>query len=90
MLKLLNLAKPTDLSVGFKDFFETIGLTGAGLVTKGIVAVLAVIAVTMLLKLGNDPKGALRKGTSALGVLFVAVVLALYGDALFSTVTNAS
>ncbi len=84
-----TLAKPTDMSVGFKDFFDTIGLTGGGLVTKGIAAVIAVIAVRMLLQLSNDPKGALRKGGMAIGTLFVAVVLALYGDTLFSTVTEA-
>ncbi|MFF4909811.1 hypothetical protein ACFY2T_33695 [Streptomyces sp. NPDC001260] len=89
MSKFTFLAKPTDMSVGFKDFFDTIGLTGAGLVTKGIAAVIAVIAVGMLLKTSSDPKGALRKGSLAIGTLFVAVVLALYGDTLFSTVTQA-
>lgn len=84
------LAKPVDMSVGFKDFFDTIGLTGGGLVTKGIAAVIAVIAVRMLLQLSSDPKGALRKGSMAVGTLFVAVVLAMYGDTLFSTVTNQS
>ncbi|MGW2207167.1 hypothetical protein [Streptomyces sp. NPDC001774] len=84
-----RLAAPIDMSTGFKDFFDTIGLTGGGLVTKGIAAVIAVIAVKMLLQLSNDPKGALRKGSMAIGTLFVAVVLALYGDTLFSTVTNA-
>ncbi|MGP4085790.1 hypothetical protein [Streptomyces sp. KR55] len=83
-----NLAKPIDMSGGFKDFFDTIGLTGGGLVTKGIAAVIAIIAVRMLLQLSNDPKGALRKGSMAVGTLFVAVILALYGDTLFSTVTN--
>lgn len=89
MRKFVTLAKPTDLSTGFKDFFDTIGLTGGGLVTKGIAAVIAVIAVRMLFTLSNDPKGALRKGTTAVGTLFVAVVLALYGDTMFSTVTEA-
>ncbi|MFJ2629969.1 hypothetical protein ACIO6T_43280 [Streptomyces sp. NPDC087532] len=89
MSKLITLAKPIDMSGGFKDFFDTIGLTGGGLVTKGIAAVIAVIAIRMLLQLSNDPKGALRKGSMALGTLFVAVILALYGDTLFSTVTNA-
>ncbi|MER5938450.1 hypothetical protein ABT121_14135 [Streptomyces sp. NPDC001928] len=83
-----NLAKPIDMSGGFKDFFDTIGLTGGGLVTKGIAAVIAIIALRMLLQLSSDPKGALRKGSMAVGTLFVAVVLALYGDTLFSTVTN--
>ncbi|MBP5926801.1 hypothetical protein F3K32_43145 [Streptomyces sp. LBUM 1483] len=83
------LAKPVDMSKGFKDFFDTIGMTGGGLVTKGIAAVIAVIAVRMLLQLSGDPKGALRKGGMAIGTLFVAVVLALYGDTLFSTVTEA-
>ncbi|MFC8856846.1 hypothetical protein ACFT5D_27760 [Streptomyces sp. NPDC057144] len=83
------LAKPVDMSEGFKDFFDTIGLTGGGLVTKGIAAVIAVIALRMLLQLSGDPKGALRKGSMAVGTLFVAVVLALYGDTLFSTVTEA-
>ncbi|MFY1675474.1 hypothetical protein [Streptomyces sp. WMMC905] len=81
------IAAPQDLSEGFKDFFDTIGITGAGLVTKGIAAVIAVVAVRMFFQLSNDPKGALRKGTLAIGTLFVAVVLALYGDTLFSTVT---
>jgi hypothetical protein len=89
MSKFTVLAKPVDMSGGFKDFFDTIGLTGAGLVTKGIAAVIAVIALLMLLKVPNDPKGALRKGATAVGALFVAVVLALYGDTLFSTVTQA-
>ncbi|WJV51843.1 hypothetical protein [Streptomyces flavofungini] len=82
------LAKPQDLSTGFSDFFDTIGLTGGGLVTKGSAAVIAVIAVIMLFSLPNDPKRALRKGSMAVGTLFVALVLALYGDALFSTITN--
>ncbi|MEU2681315.1 hypothetical protein ABZ638_31010 [Streptomyces sp. NPDC007107] len=84
-----TLAAGKDLSTGFKDFFDTIGLTGSGLVTKGIAAVIAIIAVRMLLQLSNDPKGALRKGGLAIGTLFVAVVLAMYGDSLFSTVTTA-
>jgi hypothetical protein len=83
------LAKGMDLSNGFKDFFDTIGLTAGGLVTKGIAAVIGVIAVRMLFQLSHDPKSALRKGTLAIGTLFVAVILALYGDTLFSTVTNA-
>ncbi|MGW4752890.1 hypothetical protein [Streptomyces chartreusis] len=83
-----NLAQGIDMSGGFKDFFDTIGLTGGGLVTKGVAAVIAVIALRMLLQLSSDPKGALRKGSMAVGTLFVAVVLALYGDTLFSTVTN--
>ncbi|MEU1377964.1 hypothetical protein ABZ442_30570 [Streptomyces triculaminicus] len=89
MSKLTVLAKPIDMSGGFKDFFDTIGLTSGGLVTKGIAAVIGVIAVRMLLQLSSDPKGALRKGSMAIGTLFVAVVLALYGGELFSTVTNA-
>ncbi|MGW2089094.1 hypothetical protein [Streptomyces sp. NPDC001880] len=87
--KFITLAKPVDMSGGFKDFFDTIGLTGAGLVTKGIAAVIAVIAIHMMLRLSNEPKEALRKGSMAVGTLFVAVILALYGDTLFSTVTNA-
>ncbi|CAM5558783.1 hypothetical protein [Streptomyces purpurascens] len=83
------LAKPVDMSGGFKDFFDTIGLTGGGLVTKGIAAVIAVIAVRMMMQTSSDPKGALRKGSMAVGTLFVAVILALYGDTLFSTVTEA-
>ncbi|MFI1367767.1 hypothetical protein [Streptomyces griseochromogenes] len=89
MSKFTVLAKPVDMSGGFKDFFDTIGLTGGGLVTKGVAAVIAVIAVNMLLHLNNDPKGALRKGSMAVGTLFVALALALYGETLFSTVTNA-
>ncbi|MGI5397844.1 hypothetical protein [Streptomyces sp. CA-251251] len=88
-MRKFNLAAPVDMSTGFKDFFDTIGLTGGGLVTKGIAAVIAIIALRMLLQLSGDPKGALRKGMMAVGTLFVAVVLALYGDTLFSTVTEA-
>jgi hypothetical protein len=51
--------------------------------------VIAIIALRMLLQTSSDPKGALRKGSMAIGTLFVAVVLALYGDTLFSTVTQA-
>ncbi len=87
--KTIQLAKPQDLSGGFSDFFNSIGMTGAGLVTKGIAAVVAVIAVRMLFSLSNDPKRALRQGSMAIGTLFVAVVLAMYGDDLFSTVTDA-
>ncbi|WP_331735618.1 hypothetical protein OG379_41285 (plasmid) [Streptomyces sp. NBC_01166] len=88
-MRKLNIAAGKDLSTGFSDFFDTIGITGGGLVTKGIAAVIAIIAVRMLLQLSNDPKGALRKGGLAIGTLFVAVVLAMYGDSLFSTVTTA-
>lgn len=89
MRNLITTAAGTDMSGGFKDFFDTIGLTGVGLITKAVAAVIAVIAVGMLLKLHNDPKGALRKGGLAVGTLFVALILAMYGDSLFSTVTNA-
>ncbi|MFE3996535.1 hypothetical protein ACFXPW_33355 [Streptomyces goshikiensis] len=84
------LAKPIDMSDGFKDFFDTIGLTGSGLVTKAIAAVIAIVAFKMLMQLSNDPKIAMRKGAMAMGTLFVAVVLALYGPTLFSTVTKAN
>lgn len=57
-----TLAEAIDMSTGFTDFFATIGLTGTGLVTKGIAAVIAIVAVLMLLKLPTDPKAALRKG----------------------------
>ncbi|HWU11290.1 MAG TPA: hypothetical protein VN520_33855 [Streptomyces sp.] len=87
-MRKLTFAAGKDLSTGFTDFFDTIGITGSGLVTKGIAAVIAIIAVRMLLQLSNDPKGALRKGGLAIGTLFVAVVLAMYGDSLFSTVTS--
>jgi hypothetical protein len=83
-----TLAAGIDMSGGFADFFATIGMTGGGLVTKGVAAVIAVIAVRMLLQLSNDPKTALRKGSMAVGTLFVAVILALYGSTLFSTVTK--
>uniref|UniRef100_UPI003F4950E4 hypothetical protein n=1 Tax=Streptomyces sp. CA-141956 TaxID=3240051 RepID=UPI003F4950E4 len=89
MPKNPTIAAPIDMSGGFADFFATIGLTGGGLVTKGIAAVIAIIAVRMLLQLSSDPKTALRKGSTAIGVLFVAVILALYGSTLFSTVTSA-
>lgn len=89
MPKSVILAKPTDFSTGFVDFFDSIGLTGAGLVTKAIAAVIAVIAVRMLLQTPNDPKRALRNGSMAIGTLFVAVILAMYGSDLFSTVTEA-
>ncbi|MCA1219273.1 hypothetical protein [Streptomyces sp. 8L] len=85
MRSLIILAKPVDMSGGFSDFFKTIGMTGGGLVTKGIAAVIAIIAVRMLLSASHDPKGSLRKGSMALGTLFVAVILALYGNELFST-----
>uniref|UniRef100_UPI003C7CF621 hypothetical protein n=1 Tax=unclassified Streptomyces TaxID=2593676 RepID=UPI003C7CF621 len=88
MRNLFTTAAGIDMSGGFADFFDTIGLTGAGLVTKAIAAVIAVISVGMLLKLQSDPKGALRKGGLAVGTLLVAVILAMYGDSLFSTVTN--
>ncbi|OSZ59291.1 hypothetical protein OQI_17170 [Streptomyces pharetrae CZA14] len=88
-MRKFTLAKPIDMSVGFKDFFDTIGLTGSGLVTKGIAAVITIIALRMLFQLNSDPQSALRKGSMAVGTLFVAVVLALYGDSLFSTVTDA-
>ncbi|MFE6189122.1 hypothetical protein ACFQ6U_32335 [Streptomyces sp. NPDC056465] len=78
-----------DMSKGFSDFFDTIGLTGSGIVTKAIPAVLVVVALTMMFKvIGNDPKTALRRGGLAVGTLFVGVILALYGDTLFSTVTS--
>ncbi|MEW2458901.1 hypothetical protein [Streptomyces albus] len=89
MPKFTHLAKPIDMSKGFTDFFDTIGMTGVGLVTKGIAAVIAVIALRMLLQVSSDPKSALRRGSMAVGTLFVAVILALYGDTLFSTVTDA-
>ncbi|KIF72748.1 hypothetical protein QR77_41430 [Streptomyces sp. 150FB] len=89
MRTFINLAAPVDMSGGFNDFFKTIGMTGGGLVTKGVAAVIAVIALRMLLQVSGDPKGALRKGSMALGTLFVAVILALYGSELFSTVTDA-
>ncbi|MFJ2876562.1 MULTISPECIES: hypothetical protein [unclassified Streptomyces] len=90
MSKLNLLAEGKDLSTGFKDFFDTIGLTGVGLVTKAIAAVIAVIAFKMLLSLSSNPKTAMRHGTMAVGVLFIAVVLAMYGPTLFSTVTDAT
>ncbi|MEV6726993.1 hypothetical protein AB0M94_39495 [Streptomyces xanthochromogenes] len=89
MNKRTIMAAGQDLSGGFKDFFDTIGMTGSGLVTKGIAAVLAVIAIRMLLTLSGDPKRAMRQSATAVGAAFVAVVLALYGSTLFATVTNA-
>ncbi|MFF0509162.1 hypothetical protein ACFYUH_37030 [Streptomyces fimicarius] len=86
---LNNLAAGIDMSKGFEDFFDTIGLTGEGLVIKAIGAVIAVIGLGMLLKVNSNPKTALRKAGLAIGVLFIAVVLVMYGDTLFSTVTNA-
>ncbi|MGW0493479.1 hypothetical protein [Streptomyces olivaceus] len=83
------LAEPIDMSKGFEDFFDTIGLTGIGLVSKAVAAIITVIAIRMLLQLIGDPKNAMRKGSMAIGTLFVAVVLALYGDTLFGTVTDA-
>ncbi|MFF1360656.1 hypothetical protein [Streptomyces sp. NPDC058297] len=88
MSKSIILAKPIDLSKGFTDFFDSIGLTGSGLVTKGIAAVIGVIAIRMLLQIPNNPKQALRNGSMGIGVLFVAVILAMYGADLFSTVTD--
>ncbi|MER5888672.1 hypothetical protein ABT160_33010 [Streptomyces sp. NPDC001941] len=89
MARHTTTAAGQDLSKGFTDFFDTIGMTGGGLVTKGIAAVIAVIALGMLFKASTNPKEALRKGLMGVGTLFIAVVLALYGDTLFSTVTNA-
>ncbi|MFD4483228.1 hypothetical protein ACFWPU_44970 [Streptomyces sp. NPDC058471] len=89
MPKFNVLAKATDMSTGFKDFFDTIGLTGGGLVTKGAAAVIAVIALRMMFQAARSPKDGLRQGGMGVGVLFVALVLALYGNDLFSTVTNA-
>lgn len=80
--------KGKDLSGGFSTFFDTLGLTGTGLVVKGIVAVLAIISLKMMLEVPKEPKKALRNGTLAVGTLFVAVVLAMYGETLFSTVTD--
>ncbi|MFF0747349.1 hypothetical protein ACFYVL_43920 [Streptomyces sp. NPDC004111] len=88
MLKKINIAAPVDFSAGFVDFFKSIGMTGTGLVTKAIAAVIAVVAVRMLLTIPNDSKKALRNGAMAVGTLFVAVILAMYGSDLFSTVTN--
>lgn len=86
MFKGIQLAKPVDMSVGFKDFFATIGMTGTGLVTKAIAAVIAMIALRLAMQTaGGDAKTALRKGTVALGTLMVAVLLAVFGDTLFST-----
>ncbi|MGW1129859.1 hypothetical protein [Streptomyces sp. NPDC002526] len=89
MSAFVTVAGAVDMSGGFADFFATIGLTGSGLVTKGIAAVIAVVAVRMLLQISGDPKAALQKGSMAVGVLFVAVILAMYGSTLFSTVTDA-
>lgn len=80
------LAQGKDLSTGFADFFSTIALSGGGIVTKGTAAVIAVIAAKMLFTLPKDPKQALRKGSMAVGTLFVAIVLALYGTTLFGSV----
>ncbi|MFD8573484.1 hypothetical protein [Streptomyces sp. NPDC059639] len=88
-MRTITLAAGQDLSKGFSDFFKTIGLTGGGLVTKAIAAVIVVIAFRMLLGAAQNPKTALRQGMLGIGTLFVAVVLALYGDTLFSTVTSA-
>ncbi|MCB5181501.1 hypothetical protein [Streptomyces antimicrobicus] len=88
MSKKSVLAAPIDMSTGFKDFFDTIGVTSEGIITKSLAAVIGVIAIKMLLTLSNDPKSALRKGSMAIGTLFVALVLGLYGDTLFATVTS--
>ncbi|MEU6664267.1 hypothetical protein [Streptomyces sp. NPDC046821] len=87
--KNVVLAAPVDLSKGFGDFFGSIGLTGTGLVMKGVAAVIAIVALRMLIQIPGNPKHALRNGSVGLGVLFVAVVLAMYGPDLFSTVTKA-
>ncbi|ESQ01821.1 hypothetical protein ACFY7N_31045 [Streptomyces albidoflavus] len=84
-MKRIFLAKPLDLSDGFSDFFATIGLTGTGLVTKGVPAVIAIIGVIMLGKIATHPQQALRRGAMGIGVLFVAAMLAIFGDTLFST-----
>ncbi|MEU3978246.1 MULTISPECIES: hypothetical protein [unclassified Streptomyces] len=90
MARNIIIAAGVDMSKGFSDFFDTIGLTGSGIVKMAIPAVLIVVALTMMTKLvGAEPKTAIRRGGVAVGALFVAVVLAMYGDTLFSTVTNA-
>lgn len=83
------LAEPVDMSTGFSDFFGTIAMSAGGIVTKAVAAVIAIVAVIMVLTLPKDPKLAMRKGSMAVGALFVAIVLALYGGTLFGTVTNA-
>lgn len=87
-VKNFILAKPVDLSGGFSDFFATIGLTGAGLVSKGVAAVLAVIAVKIMISAAKDPQAGLRKGSIAVGTLFFALTLALFGDDIFATVNT--
>ncbi|WP_411093583.1 hypothetical protein [Streptomyces sp. 049-1] len=89
MQKLTTLAAGKDLSDGFKDFFDTIGMTGAGLVFKSVAAVVAIIALFIGFgAVGNDPKRALRKGGMAVGTLLFAVVLAMYGAEMFATITE--
>jgi hypothetical protein len=90
MQKLISIAAGKDLSKGFADFFDTIGMTGSGLVFKAIGAVVAVIALGMLFSLNGNPKTALRKGAAGVGTLLVAVVLALYGADMFATITDAA
>ncbi|MEV0982152.1 hypothetical protein [Streptomyces sp. NPDC049915] len=89
MRNFITLAAGNDLSNGFTEFFKTISATAGGLVTKAIAAVIAVIALRMIGQLINHPQQALKKGSLAIGTLFVAVVVALYGDVLFSTVAQA-
>ncbi|MFI5987386.1 hypothetical protein ACIBEA_41785 [Streptomyces sp. NPDC051555] len=77
-----------DLSGGFDEFFKTIAASGGGILVKATAAVLVVVAIGMAFKAINNPKMALRKGMMAVGTLFVAIILGLYGSTIFSSVTN--
>lgn len=83
---ITNLAAAIDMSGGFADFFGTIGLTGKGLVKLGIPAVLVVIAGILGIRAIKNPATAMRNATASIGALFIAIILATFGNTLFSTI----
>lgn len=83
---ITNLAAAIDMSGGFADFFGTIGLTGKGLVKLGIPAVLVVIAGILGLQAIKYPARAVKNASVSVGALFLAIILATFGNTLFSTI----
>lgn len=86
--KLFNIAAPVDLSKGFEDFFDSIDMTGTGLVTKGIGAAIVIIGGIMAFRAIKRPKTALQQGLLAVGVLMTGLVLVLFGSDLFGTISD--
>ncbi|WP_172385618.1 hypothetical protein [Streptomyces sp. MNP-20] len=90
MSKFTVLAKKYDLSKGFEDFFGTIGVTGAGLVSKAVAAVLVIIGARLAIQAAKSEGGqGLRKAGEAVGALVVAISLVIFGDDLFATLPTA-